>query len=57
LLATPLALLALVVGLAVAAVVGLARRQRTTALGPALVAGALVALVLGRLSGVEVVLP
>ncbi len=57
LLAAPLALLALVLGLLAAATFGLLRRLRTIALGPALVAGALLALALGRLAGVDAVLP
>jgi leader peptidase (prepilin peptidase)/N-methyltransferase len=55
LLAAPLGLLALVLGLLAAALFALLRRLRTVALGPALVAGALLALVLGRLAGVDVV--
>ena len=57
LLAAPLALLALVVGLLGAALFGLLRRARTIALGPSLVAGAVLALALGRLAGVDVVAP
>jgi leader peptidase (prepilin peptidase)/N-methyltransferase len=45
--------LALLVGLAAAACWGLLRRARSVPLGPALVGGALVALALGRLVGVE----
>ena len=44
LLAAPLAVLALVLGLLAAATFGLLRRLRTIALGPALVAGAVLAL-------------
>jgi leader peptidase (prepilin peptidase)/N-methyltransferase len=57
LLASPLAVLALVLGLLAAATFGLLGRRRAVALGPALVAGAVLALVLGRLAGVEVVAP
>jgi leader peptidase (prepilin peptidase)/N-methyltransferase len=52
LVAVPLALLALVLGLLVAAAFGLLRRLRTIPLGPALVVGSLLALVLGRVAGV-----
>ena len=57
LLAAPLAVLALVLGLLAAATFGLLRRLRTIALGPALVAGAVLALTIGRLVGVDVVAP
>jgi len=57
LIAAPLAALALVLGLLAAATFGLLRRARTVALGPALVAGAVLALVLGRLLGVDPVTP
>ena len=57
LLAAPLAVLALVLGLLAAATFGLLRRLRSIALGPALVAGAVLALALGRLVGVDVVAP
>jgi leader peptidase (prepilin peptidase) / N-methyltransferase len=57
LLGGPLALLALVLGLALAAVWGLARRAKSIALGPALVAGALLALAVGRLVGGDPVSP
>lgn len=49
-----LALLALVVGLAAGALWGLTRRARAVPLGPALVLGAIAALAVGRLLGVEV---
>lgn len=48
-----LALLALVLGLAGGAVYGLARRARAIPLGPFLVAGAIVGLVVGRLAELE----
>ena len=48
-----LAVLALVLALAGGACWGLARRARSIPLGPALVAGALAALAIGRLIGVE----
>jgi leader peptidase (prepilin peptidase)/N-methyltransferase len=48
-----LAALALVLGLAGAAAWGVARRARSIPLGPGLVGGALVALALGRLLGLE----
>jgi leader peptidase (prepilin peptidase)/N-methyltransferase len=54
LLAAPLALLALVLGLLAAATFGLVWRLRAVALGPSLVAGAVLALVIGRLAGVDV---
>jgi leader peptidase (prepilin peptidase)/N-methyltransferase len=57
LVAAPLALLALVLGLALGAGHGLARRAAAIALGPALVAGALLALTVGRLAGVDAVTP
>jgi leader peptidase (prepilin peptidase)/N-methyltransferase len=57
LVAAPLALLALVLGLALGACLGLARRAAAIALGPALVAGALLALIVGRLAGVDAVSP
>jgi leader peptidase (prepilin peptidase)/N-methyltransferase len=50
-----IALLALVLGLTSAATWGLARRARSVAFGPALVVGALLAMVLARLAGVEAV--
>ena len=49
------ALLALVLGLASAAVWGLARRARSVAFGPGLVTGALLALAIARAAGVEAV--
>jgi len=48
-----LALFALVLGLAAGALWGLTRRARSIPLGPALVLGAVAALVVGRLLGVE----
>ncbi len=48
-----LALIALVLGLATGAVWGLSRRARSIALGPALVAGAIAALAIGAVIGVE----
>ena len=57
LLAPSLAPLGLVVALLAAALIGLARRVRTIAFGPALVAGALIALAVGRLAGLEAVQP
>lgn len=50
-----LALLALVLGLAAAAGWGLARRSRSVPFGPGLVAGALAALVVARIVGIEAV--
>ena len=50
-----LAVLALVLGLAAAASWGLVRRSRTVPFGPGLVAGALAALLIGRLVGIEAV--
>ena len=50
-----LAVLALVLGLATAASWGLVRRARTVPFGPGLVAGALAALVVARLVGIEAV--
>ena len=50
-----LAVLALVLGLAAAASWGLVRRSRTVPFGPGLVAGALAALVVARLVGIEAV--
>jgi len=52
---TQVAVLALVLGLSGAAVWALARRRRTIALGPGLVAGALLALVVARVLDVEAV--
>jgi leader peptidase (prepilin peptidase) / N-methyltransferase len=57
LVAAPISLLALVVGLALGAVVGLARRAGSIALGPALVAGALLALAAARLVDVVPITP
>ena len=48
-----LGLFALVLGLAGGAAWGVSRRARTIALGPALVAGAIAALAVGRLLGME----
>lgn len=48
-----IALLALFVGLAGAAIWGVARRERAVALGPGLVGGAVVALISARIAGVE----
>jgi prepilin signal peptidase PulO-like enzyme (type II secretory pathway) len=49
-----LGLFALVLGLGTGALWGLTRRARSIPLGPALVAGALTALAVGRLLGTEV---
>ena len=51
-----LAVLALVVGLAAAASWGLVRRSRAVPFGPGLVAGALAALVVARVVGIEAVM-